>query len=239
MDTVKISEKKNTRFIAHQGLSALEQGNTVAAFVAAGNRSYFGTETDVHVTADGKYVVIHDSNTERVSGVNMCVEEENFDKIREIYLYDTDGQKRSDLRIPSLEEYIRVCKKYGKRAVLELKNPMQKETIADICRIIKEIGYFEGTIFISFEFENLVALRELYSDAEIQFLTGGWEEELPEKLKAYNMHLDIEFSGVTKEMVDECHAAGVLMNCWTVDDPEDAKRLIDMGVDFITTNILE
>ena len=66
MDTIKI-EKKNTLMVAHRGVSGLEKENTLAAFVAAGNRSYYGVETDVHRTADGKYVVIHDSDTARVS----------------------------------------------------------------------------------------------------------------------------------------------------------------------------
>ena len=66
MDTVKISHG-NTKMIAHRGLSGIEQENTNAAFVAAGNRSYYGIETDVHRTADGQYVIIHDDTTARVT----------------------------------------------------------------------------------------------------------------------------------------------------------------------------
>ena len=50
MDTIKI-EKKNTLMVAHRGVSGLEKENTLAAFIAAGNRSYYGVETDVHRTA--------------------------------------------------------------------------------------------------------------------------------------------------------------------------------------------
>ncbi len=49
MDTIKI-EKKNTLMVAHRGVSGLEKENTLAAFVAADNRSYYGVETDVHRT---------------------------------------------------------------------------------------------------------------------------------------------------------------------------------------------
>ena len=59
MNTVKF-DKKETKIIAHRGLSGIEKENTNAAFVAAGNRSYFGIETDIHVTKDGRIVVIHD-----------------------------------------------------------------------------------------------------------------------------------------------------------------------------------
>ena len=67
MDTIKI-EKKNTLMVAHRGVSGLEKENTLAAFIAAGNRSYYGIETDVHRTADGQFVVFHDDNTQRVAG---------------------------------------------------------------------------------------------------------------------------------------------------------------------------
>ena len=53
--------------VAHRGLSGVETENTVAAFVAAANRSYYGIETDVHRTIDGKYVCIHDDNTSVVN----------------------------------------------------------------------------------------------------------------------------------------------------------------------------
>ena len=114
MNTVKIN-KGNVKMIAHRGVSGLELENTCAAFVAAGNRSYFGIETDVHVTADGKFIIIHDDNTKRVAGDEMIVEKTTYETLRSIRLVDKDGQKgRKDLMMPSLEEYIGICKKCGK-----------------------------------------------------------------------------------------------------------------------------
>ena len=111
MDTIKI-EKKNTLMVAHRGVSGLEKENTLAAFIAAGNRSYYGVETDVHRTADGKYVVIHDSDTARVSPLHVEIEKSAYDTIRGVMLNDIDGTcGRTDLRVPSLEEYIKVCKR--------------------------------------------------------------------------------------------------------------------------------
>ena len=52
MNTIKF-DKKNVKVIAHRGVSGLERENTCASFVAAGNRSYYGIETDIHKTMDG------------------------------------------------------------------------------------------------------------------------------------------------------------------------------------------
>ena len=65
MNTIKF-EKKSTQVVAHRGLSGIEKENTNAAFVAAGNRSYYGVETDIHRTADGRFVVCHDDDLKRI-----------------------------------------------------------------------------------------------------------------------------------------------------------------------------
>ena len=56
-NTIKIAHG-GVKMIAHRGLSGLERENTAAAFVAAGNRSYYGMETDIHRTKDGRFIVI-------------------------------------------------------------------------------------------------------------------------------------------------------------------------------------
>ena len=91
MDTIKFN-KANVKVVAHRGLSGLEPENTVAAFVAAGNRSYYGAECDVHVTKDGKFVVIHDETTDRISlgEYNINVEESDYKEIEKIVLPDLD-----------------------------------------------------------------------------------------------------------------------------------------------------
>ena len=85
MNTTKINSGK-TKMIAHRGVSGIECENTAAAFVAAGNRSYYGIETDVHRTSDGQYIIIHDDNTVRVSGKELSVENNDFDTLRSLIL---------------------------------------------------------------------------------------------------------------------------------------------------------
>lgn len=79
--------------IAHRGLSGIEKENTNAAFIAAGNRSYFGIETDVHKTVDGKFVIIHDDTTGRVAIDDLEVEKSTFETLRKLSLCDIDDKK--------------------------------------------------------------------------------------------------------------------------------------------------
>ena len=240
-NTVKLQNKKGTKVIAHRGLSGIEQENTNAAFTAAANRSYFGIETDVHVTSDGGYVLIHDDRTGRVAGGDdMCVEASTYQTLRNLLLCDKDGTRtRNDLRIPDLLDYIRICQKYGKIAVLELKNTMDAAHIAGIAQAIRGAEYFENVIFISFSYENLVNLRAVEKSARVQFLCGKADDALLDQMANDRFDLDIYFEAVDRRLVDACHARGIEINCWTVDSPADAERLIDLGVDYITSNILE
>ncbi len=239
MDTIKI-DKKNTKTVAHRGLSGLELMNTCAAFVAAGNRDYFGIETDVHLTSDGKFVVYHDDHTGNLAGGKLLLEETDFETLRGLQLHDKNGNKRIDMKIPSLEEYIDICAKYEKHPVLELKNRFPKRAIKKMLKTIAEHIDISQMVFISFDYKNMVNLRELLPEGELQFL---WHrevtDELVKMLTDHNLDLDIAHSKLTKENLDMFHKKGIKVNAWTVDDPVRAQQLCDWGIDFITTNIIQ
>ena len=239
MNTIKI-DRQSTVMVAHRGVSGLETENTVAAFIAAGNRSYGGIETDVHKTADGHYVVIHDENTLRVSGVEKIVEESTLEELRAITLYNMGQGTRADLRIPTLEEYLTTCHRYEKVAVLELKGSFDKESVSEILSLCCEIHGLENMIFISFDYQNLVYLRELSDDAVVQFLTHKpIDDALIDRLLLYRMDLDAHYKLFTEELIKKLHDKGLKVNAWTVNEPEVAAELVAHGIDYITTNILE
>lgn len=239
VDTIKIN-KKNVKMIAHRGASGLEAENTCASFVAAGNRSFWGIETDVHVTKDGKYVIIHDDDMLRVSGANLVVEDSTLEEMQAVSLYDrTEGAYRSDLKVPVLKDYISICKFYKREAVLEFKNRIKYEDIAKMVELFREMEYLDHVIFISFYWDNLVDLRKILPDHQVQFLTDKCDDELIDKMIAQKFELDAWYPCLTKEIIDKMHANGRVVNCWTVDDPEVAEKLVDLGVDYITTDILE
>ena len=239
MNTIKF-EKGKTLVVAHRGLSGIERENTNAAFVAAANRSYYGIETDIHRTADGRFVVCHDLTLTRVAGENVNVEEVSMDLLSGIVLFDKDDTKgRRDLRTPTLENYISICKKYEKHAVLELKSEFTDEEIARIVEIIRSYDYLQEVTFISFHYENLVKIRALVPEQSVQFLFREVTDEIVERVTSARMDVDVRQLALDQESVDRFHAAGLKVNCWTVDDPERAAALAAMGVDFITSNILE
>ncbi len=239
MNTIKF-KKCNVQVVAHRGLSGIERENTAAAFVAAGNRSYYGIETDIYRTADGYFVTNHDGSFERVGGEKILVETTTLADLQSVTLFDKDGTKnRADLRTPTLENYISICKRYKKHCVLELKSDFTEEETARFIDIIKEFDYLDEVTFISFHYENLLRVRKLLPEQSVQFLFSEVTEDIISKVKKDQFDVDVYYKALTAENIKRFHDAGIKINCWTVDDPQDAEALVNMGVDFITSNILE
>ncbi len=239
MDTIKF-EKKNVKMVAHRGLCGIETENTNAAFVAAGNRTYFGIETDIHRTSDGHFAINHDKTLGRVSKNELVIEENTLRKLRSVILYDKDKTTdRKDLRVSSLEEYIGICKKYEKHCVLELKSDFTEKETEKFIKIIKKFDYLDNVTFISFKYDNLLKVRKILPNHSAQFLFSKMTDELFERLVKDKFDIDIEHIGLSKELIKKAHDNGLKVNCWTVNDKETAEKLTSWGVDYITTNILE
>lgn len=228
------------KMIAHRGFSGRETENTAAAFVAAGNCTQAGIETDVHLTADGQFVILHDDCTARVSPVSLVAEHATMAQLRQIPLWDIDGRSvRGDLCLPTLEEYISICKRYHKIAVLEVKNHFTEGALSRLAAAIRAQDYLAQTVFISFDLANLQTLRVMLPTQPMQYLTGKYDAGVAAALDRWALDLDIYYRAVTPEVVRAVHDAGHLLNCWTVDDSADALRLERWGVDMITSNRLE
>lgn len=239
MNTIKF-DKKNVRVVAHRGLSGIEVENTNSAFVAAGNRSYWGIETDIYKTADGNFVIGHDDNYKRISGEEIYLERETLEALEKVVFFDKDGTKiRADLRPARLETYLKIVKKYEKHAVVELKSNFSIEEIAKIIEIVKSYDYLENTTFISFIYDNLTKIKSILPEQSCQYLFWKVTDEEIKRLVRDKIDVDVWVVELTKEQIEACHKAGLKVNCWTVDDPKKAEELESWGIDIITSNILE
>lgn len=242
MDTIKIN-KKNTLLIAHRGVSDIEQENTYASFLLAAFKSYYGIETDVHVTKDNKFILCHDDNIKRVTGVDKIIEESTYDELRKIPIYDKNGKYSKYSYLPNLEEYINICKSFNKYAVLELKGSMTETNLQDIYNIIKNLNYLSKMIFISFNKNNIKILKNIYPEGKYQFLNDiDTEEKKKETIdfaKELNIDVDVNSYYITQEFINKCQKENIKINVYTVNEIDDAKKLIEMGVNYITSNILE
>ena len=242
-ETIKIN-KGNTLMIAHRGISGLAKENSLASFELAGQSSHWGIETDVHVTKDKKFVIHHDGNLKRCTGVDLVIEDSLFEDIVKIPLLGMNNEVTDvSLYSPTLEQYLSICKKYNKHVVLELKEQMTKEDVVNIVKVVENMGLFSTTTFISFYPKNLIYLRRAYRTADIEFLVGKESKEAQKVMfilmRLYRFGLDIDSRLVNEKLIKKVHKMGRKINSWTVNDKETAEKFVSWGIDQITTNILE
>ena len=236
MEPIKI-ERQNVKMVSHRGAGKVWVENSRPAFENAAKCSYWGIETDIHCTKDGKFILIHDDTTDRVTECSMKVEETDFETLRNTHLVGLDGDAA---RLPTLAEYVNACKSGDKYAVLELKNQMPIGEIEKIISELEALEYLDKTVFISFSFTNMESIKALRPNQHAQYLIN--REKVDEKVQKaieLGVDIDIRYTQLTPAILDAMHRAGLCVNVWTVNDPDDAKALIEMGVDYITTDIFE
>ncbi len=237
MNTIKV-KVGTCKMVAHRGCSYLEKENTMAAFIAAGNRSYFGIETDIHRTNDGEYIVIHDYDTKRVGQDHVVVEESSATTLRKVQLRDIDGSLgRADLHLPTLKEYIAACRRYEKHGFLEIKNNFSVEWMDEVMAIIGD--YAQNITIISFFYDSLTNLRVHHPHQSAMFLCGNVDDDMLDRLEQDRFGLDIQYGAINEALVTKCKEKGIALNAWTVDRKEDCERLAAMGVGYLTSNCCE
>lgn len=239
MNTVKI-DKYFRGMVAHRGLSGIETENTMPAFIAAANRSYFGIECDVHASKDGKLIVTHDDTLLRLGMLNLYIPSFRYDEIRKFTLLDRKTGNLSDyLTIPLLEDYLAVCRQYQKHAFIELKHHLSNEHLDKAIQIMEANYQFEHISIITFEEKYLTYLKKKFPFVDLYLLSEKNTEEVISFCERNRIHLDIHYDEIDEATIKRLHLAGLKVAVWTCDEKETAERLIKLGVDYITSNILE
>lgn len=225
-----------TAIIAHRGSSFIAPENTVASAKLAWEQNADAVELDIYLSKDNRVVVMHDSNTKRTTGQSYPISETSSDVLRTLDAGSWKEEKYKGEKIPFLEEMIATVPA-GKKMVIEIKCGI--EVLPALQQIVKDCGKKDQLIFIAFDWKTILATKELYPSNKCYWLSASAAdvsarigEAAKNKLDGINLHNKI----VDQEMVRKAKDAGLEVLSWTIDDPEEAKRLVQLGVTGITTN---
>ena len=230
-------DERNIKIIAHRGASALEPENTIPSFNRAASIGAWGVEADIYVLKDGNIVVFHDADVERMTNGIGEIKSMN---LLEVKALNIDGGNNvhnyNNLKIPTLDEYLNCCVENKVTPVIEFKS-VNVEKVKEIVDKIKKYGLEDNTIIISTSYEWIKYIREYSNKIHFQYL-GDITIENINLLKKYgNYGIDIKRDKITKDKVDLAHLNGAKVNVWTVNNKREINRLIDMGVDMITSDL--
>lgn len=220
------------KIIAHRGFAKINKQNTVPAFEYAAQSGCYGIEADIHVTYDNHFVIFHDKKATRLGGHYIVLAKSDLAAIQKIKV----PHKTKRLQIPTLSEYLTICKSGNKKAVMELKCELTDKQLQLFVNLIKSEFSVGESIFISFDAETLKRLRAHFPNVPCQYVCRDFNESVLELLVKNKFDLDIYYKSVTQELVKKSHAAGIKVNCWTVNKKRIIKRLQQIDVDYITSD---
>lgn len=229
--------RKNCKLIAHRGYSGIAPENTLPAFELAVKHRFDGIECDVQTTKDGTFIVFHDDTLDRMTGVKGNVKDFPYDIIKDLLIINGRNYLHyRNLKIPLLEEYLQVCAKGGLIPVIEIKRVNEMADLDRFVEIIKAHDLYEQAIVISFNPDYLVYLRTHYPDLQMQIVVKQINQKVLDYCQLHRIDVDCYFRKLSLKDIEKCKAQGLKVNSWTVDHFSVAKKFIDAGIDYLTTN---
>ena len=240
--------------LAHRGASARAPENTLEAFRLAVQSGAGGLELDVHLTRDGHPVVIHDPTLDRTTNSSGAVAGMMLDEIRQAdagYNFSLDGgdthpYRGLGLRIPTLAEVLREFP----GVVLNIDMKADRPGIeAAVLEVLREAGAEGRALVVS---SRLGAVRRFRRVSGSRISTGASRSEtgifflfahlrLERLLRPPYDALQVPLSHrgipiVTRRFLQAAHATNARVDAWTINDRDEMRRLLRLGVDVIMTD---
>jgi glycerophosphoryl diester phosphodiesterase len=234
---------KSVEIIAHRGASHLAPENTLAS-VMLGWEKEADVEVDVYLTSDNQIVAIHDKTTKRTAGTDVNVAEATAQELRKLDVGSFKSEEFAGEPIPFLTDIVETIPP-GRKLYIEIK--CGQEVLPYLQELLAASGKMSQIVIIGFNLETVTKSKELI-DVPTYWLKGTEKNKETEEWIPHDPQLvqtagnkgldglDVHYAGVTQEFVDAAKAAGQKLYVWTVDDPEEALRLVELGVAGITTN---
>jgi glycerophosphoryl diester phosphodiesterase len=226
---------------AHRGSSAHAPENTLAAFQLALTQGAPALELDAMLSADRQIVVIHDDTVDRTSNGSGKVHQMPLAAIKELEAGSYFDPAFKGEKIPTLAE---VFETVGRRIFIniEIKNyasPLDGLP-SSIASLVQKYNLAEYVLFSSFNPLALLKIRRLLPQVPCGLLIfhgsgGGWARGwLGRRFPCQALHPDLR--DVTPPFVASTQQSGRRMHVYTVNQPDEMKRLFDLGVDGIFTD---
>ncbi len=227
------------KVFAHRGASAYEPENTLRAFKKSAELGCDWLEFDVQLSFDNEVIVFHDHTLERLTNGWGNVADYSYEEIYNLNV----GRSNNivETKIPTLNATLELLRNKNMKANVELKPHIDAitDTVKATHSVVQEKWEDCDTplLFSSFCWEALAVMRELDPNAHLAMLLRRWRPEWlehAEKLNVTAIHL--KDTVATKKHIKEIKKHGFYIGAYTVDSPNRAKELYQIGVDAIFSN---
>lgn len=224
--------------LGHRGARREAPENTLAAFRLAVEHGAAGVELDVRFDADGEIVVLHDRTLERVTGGRDARDVETLSSTEREAIRLEGGE-----RIPTLRETLEWAIEGGYLVNVELKRDVSKRRalVWRVAALLRSMpAARERVLLSSFDPAMVRGLAWLLADVPVAWLVHAKQRLLknaPGFSRLGAAGVNPELSIATRRRIQRFRRAGALVSVWTVNDPDDARRLAHDGVDVVISDV--
>lgn len=216
--------------------------NTAEAYHEGARRGFTMMEAHVRATADSVFVTSHDGKTDRLGGHMKIAASTIADLRSETYSQQRDSATYSGSTICTVGEFLDICKEKGVAPLLHLKT-FSKDTkdcghLSPLVGLIREKGMEGSCVILTSEPDYIEYLMATHPDIRLQYQADAKWQEMFEWSTARGLDVQIRADLVDADCVRRYHDAGVKVNVWTVNTPDEYSRLSNLGVDYMVTDYL-
>ena len=223
----------NFKITAHRGSSLRAPENSLAAIDLAIREGADYIEIDVQETADGQIVVLHDKDFMRLAGVNRTIWETTYADLADVDIGSNFDPAFADQRVPLLSDVIDRTRGKAKLNI-ELKfNGHDEQLVQRVVDILREEDFVDECVVSSLDQNGLTQVQNIAPEIRTGLITAVSIGQLSRSPFDF---LSVSASRVTPELISAAHRQDKEVHVWTVNDPDEARRLIDMGVDNLLTD---
>ena len=216
--------------LGHRGARAVKTENTLEAFRYACQSGVKWVELDAMLSKDSIAMVFHDETLERMTGKTGRLDELTAEQLQKLVLKPTGI-------IPTLAEVLDVLNEFDSRVNIEIKPSrpeLARETARKIWSVVCEKGFDnpDRLIFSSFAWDALEETAVLAPQIRRGVLVGKKSDDwrpAAKKIKAYSINYDADL--LSPELIAEIKNGGYCLMVYTVNDPDQAKRLRNAGIE--------
>ena len=233
--TISLHLQAQPEIIAHRGFWKTEGSaqNSITSMLKANDIKVYGAELDIWLSSDGVPVVNHDAH--------VTLNEEK------LYIQDTPSSVLTQVQLcngeylPTFEDYLDAFKDCNNtKLIIEFKKHRTKyqedELVEKVLKMVRDRNMQNRVEYISFSLNLVVKTIHLDPLAKVYYLEGNLSPRVMREIGAAGIDYHVSVIKDNPEWVKESHELGLKVNVWTVNNPDDIKQMIDLNVDFITTD---
>lgn len=221
----------------HRGWRSKYPENSLVSFEAAMDLGVDAFEFDIRMSLDGVPVIMHDSDTWRMSGEHVIIEQTTFEDLKKLDIGQKNyGEEFAGTRIPSLEEVLKLVHAKNPDFKLGVEFKSFDEHCVDVSvAMLKEYGLFDNCWFYCFNARIIKYIKTRYNGRTMGYPDFQMKEFEPDSYSYYD-ELGLSTAFLKSEILEIYQKKGLPIHFYCADDKETARLAIEKGASLITAN---